>query len=427
MVGSQEGRGGRPRVLVGNLSAPEIDRLAAALCQQGVLDAYVRRYVNRQRPLERLLERMPLLAGPYRRTLGRRRLPLGLEGARVLEAGVLRDWAFALASRAPVALRQRARAWMQRLLVDTERAISQRTAGLVGGATHVVASYGTALDAFRAAGPATVKVLNYPIAHHQYQFDCYAEERALNPAFAGMLPTFDWPAGYQARLEAEIALADRILVGSRFVQHSFTAQGIEAARLYVEPYGVDGSRFGPPPAGAGPVPGGLRVLYVGQIGQRKGISYLLEGYRQFQGPGTDLLLVGGMVGDPAPLGAYAGGFRHRPFVPQAELPAIYHGADVFVFPTLIEGMPLVVVEAMACGLPVICTDRGPDDLVRDGVEGFIVPIRDPRAIAERLERLRADPALRARMSRAALVRAAEFTWARYCAGALAVVLQEADT
>lgn len=426
MAASRQGSGKPPRVVVGNLSAPELDRLAAALCQAGVLETYVRRYVNRRRPLERLLERIPWLSGPYRRTLGRRRLPAGLDGARVVEAGVLRDWAFALASRAPKGWRHRFRGFMQGLLVNTEIAISREAAGRVEGASHVVASYGTALDAFRAAGPGRVKVLNYPIAHHQYQFDCYAEERALNPDFAGMLPSFDWPAGYQARLEAEIALADRILVGSRFVQRSFTAQGIEASRIHVEPYGVDTSRFGPAPA-AGLRRDSFRALYVGQIGQRKGVSYLLEAWRRFHGPGTELLLVGGVVGDPAPLDARAGLFRHQPFVPQAELPGLYHSADVFVFPTLIEGMGLVVVEAMACGLPVICTDRGPDDLVRDGVEGFIVPIRDPGAIAERLERLRADPDLRARMSRAALARAQEFTWARYCAGALAVVLQEADT
>jgi glycosyltransferase involved in cell wall biosynthesis len=321
-----------------------------------------------------------------------------------------------------VGLRQRLRGSMQALLVATEAAISRRAARIVPGATHVVASYGTALDAFRAAGPGTVKVLNYPIAHHQYQFDCYAEERALNPAFAGMLPTFDWPPGYQERLEAEIALADRILVGSRFVRDSFTAQGIAIERLCVEPYGVDTSRFGPPPAGRSHDT--FRALYVGQIGQRKGISYLLEAWRRFRGPDTELLLVGGAVGDPAPLRAYEGIYRYRPSVPQVELPGIYHSADVFVFPTLIEGMPLVVVEAMACGLPVICTDRGPDDLVRDGVEGFIVPIRSPEAIAEKLTLLRGDPALRERMSRAALARAAEFNWARYCAGALASVIGE---
>ena len=77
-------------------------------------------------------------------------------------------------------------------------------------------------------------------------------------------------------------------------------------------------------------------------------------------------------------------------------------------------MPLVVAEAMACGLPVIATANGPDELVRDGVDGFIVPMRDSGAITEKLELLRANPELRRQMGASAAARAREFTWAVYC-------------
>ena len=69
---------------------------------------------------------------------------------------------------------------------------------------------------------------------------------------------------------------------------------------------------------------------------------------------------------------------------------MYRAADVFVFPTLVEGLGLVVLEAMACGLPVIVTSRGPDEVVRDGVDGYVVPAGDSTAIIEALERLYAD-------------------------------------
>jgi glycosyltransferase involved in cell wall biosynthesis len=68
---------------------------------------------------------------------------------------------------------------------------------------------------------------------------------------------------------------------------------------------------------------------------------------------------------------------------------------------------------MASGLPVICTTHGPGDLVRDGIDGFTVPIRDPEAIARRLEELRADPALGAWMGRNARARALAFSWDAY--------------
>jgi glycosyltransferase involved in cell wall biosynthesis len=84
-----------------------------------------------------------------------------------------------------------------------------------------------------------------------------------------------------------------------------------------------------------------------------------------------------------------------------------------VFPTLLDGMGLVVLEAMASGLPVITTPNGPGDLVRDGVDGFVVPIRDVDAIIEKLEFLRTHPEERLRMGQNAQERAKEFTWESY--------------
>jgi glycosyltransferase involved in cell wall biosynthesis len=90
-------------------------------------------------------------------------------------------------------------------------------------------------------------------------------------------------------------------------------------------------------------------------------------------------------------------------VPQSQLLDLYGQADVFVMASVEEGLAMVIPQALACGLPVICTTHsGGDDLVRDGVNGFVVPIRDPHALAERLAALRDDPDLLSRMKRAAV-------------------------
>ena len=81
-----------------------------------------------------------------------------------------------------------------------------------------------------------------------------------------------------------------------------------------------------------------------------------------------------------------------------------------------------MLEAMASGLPVITTSHGPGDIVRDRVDGFIVPIRDPEAIVNTIEYLRANPEIRAEMGRSARARALEFTWKAYCEKAAQVVL-----
>jgi glycosyltransferase involved in cell wall biosynthesis len=90
----------------------------------------------------------------------------------------------------------------------------------------------------------------------------------------------------------------------------------------------------------------------------------------------------------------------------------YAWADVFLLPTICEGSATACYEALAVGLPVVTTPNA-GSVVRDGVDGFVVPIRESEAIVERLERLAEDRDLVDRMSTDALVRASEFTLAKY--------------
>jgi glycosyltransferase involved in cell wall biosynthesis len=83
-----------------------------------------------------------------------------------------------------------------------------------------------------------------------------------------------------------------------------------------------------------------------------------------------------------------------------------------VFPSLCEGSATVTYEALAAGLPVITTPHA-GSVVRDGREGFVVPIRDVDALAARIDLLAGDPELVAQMSRAARQRSREFSWPRY--------------
>jgi glycosyltransferase involved in cell wall biosynthesis len=90
----------------------------------------------------------------------------------------------------------------------------------------------------------------------------------------------------------------------------------------------------------------------------------------------------------------------------------YQRADVFVFPSIEEGSALVTYEALAYGLPVVTTFNA-GSVVEEGEEGFIVPIRDPNALAERLEVLFKDESLRKKMSEKASAKAKVYTWERY--------------
>jgi glycosyltransferase involved in cell wall biosynthesis len=398
--------------LVVNFNAPELNALADALGRAGELCRLVRPFVNRDRWSERALRALPYVGSRWDSTFGRRRLQSAEALARTTEAGVLEDFLAAAIARAgflePARRARAIHALHERLRV----AIGDVATRYVGRAESVVAYPGFAEPAFRSAEAAAgrpTRIVSYPIAHHRFHLRERDEEAERVPEFASSWPALShFTSEYLGQLDREIELADHVVVGSRFVAETFAAEGVPARRLRIVPYGVDLGVFDRPRLEASDRP--FTAVFAGQIGQRKGLSYLLEGYRRFARAGTRLVLVGSIVGPDAPLHPYRDCFEHVPHLTRPGLAAQFSASDVFVFPTLLEGMPLVVVEAMACGLPVIATARGPDEVVRDGIDGFIVPPRDPEAIASCLDRLHRDPSLRARMGAAARERSRDFSW-----------------
>ena len=216
----------------------------------------------------------------------------------------------------------------------------------------------------------------------------------------------------------EYAEADLITVSSTFAYQSFVEQGVPAEKLVINPEGVNLSRFQP----ATKDDDVFRVLYVGQLSLRKGLPYLLEAFASLRLPRFELALIGGVTDQAVRpfLAKHEGGFRYLGPVLNAKLASYYSQASVFVLPSVEDGFGLVVAEAMACGLPVVATtNTGAPDLITDGVEGFIVPIRDPLSLREKVLRLYEDPVLREEMSASALRRAQSLGgWKSYADRAL---------
>ncbi|MGO9464343.1 MAG: glycosyltransferase family 4 protein [Isosphaeraceae bacterium] len=221
---------------------------------------------------------------------------------------------------------------------------------------------------------------------------------------------------HRRRLQ-DIELADRVLVPSEHIANTLARQGMPRDRILVIPYAADCRRFRPVSRAE---QSSCTFLFAGGITQRKGIKYLLEAWLRIRRSGWTLQLLGPLPRAASPLAPYLDLVEPLGRVSHAEMPERMAAADVFVFPSLFEGSAVVTYEALACGLPSVVTP-GAGSVVRDGVEGFIVPPRDVDALAERMERLGCDPALRARMARAARARALEFDWPRYHASLITVV------
>lgn len=226
------------------------------------------------------------------------------------------------------------------------------------------------------------------------------EHRRFGMPFAGVDPRII------DREEAEYAAADLITVPSGFVRDTFVARGVPSAKVEVLSYGVDLDRFR---RVGSPATGRMDLLFVGGVSLRKGVPSLLQAYRALRHPAKSLTIAG--VAEPA-LVARLGelkllddGVRLIGQVPQPELKGLMSRSHALVLPSIEEGLAMVMAQALACGCPVVATENtGAADLFSDGVEGFIVAAQRDDLLTERLQALADDPALRARMSAAALER-----------------------
>jgi glycosyltransferase involved in cell wall biosynthesis len=240
-----------------------------------------------------------------------------------------------------------------------------------------------------------------------------------------------WSGKDFRRLEAESTMADLIIVASTFTRNSLIENAIDPKRIVVVPYGTDDGRFdhgyfkGEPPPPKRKRTGSLRVIFVGQMGQRKGVRDLLSACDLFGWNRCELRICGrGFDLDPAALRIGSQSITIRRNLSNDDLAQEYRSADVMVLPSVLEGFGLVLLEAISFGVPVIATtNSGAPDIIQNEREGFIVPIRSPEAIASYLDLLWREPERRTRMSEAALCTSATLTWAQFRRGVSGAVRQ----
>ncbi|MGH6859949.1 MAG: glycosyltransferase family 4 protein [Phyllobacterium sp.] len=276
-------------------------------------------------------------------------------------------------------------------------------------AAGLYAFSGDALEQMRAAKQQGMwTAVEQMIAPRDVVEELLVGEQKSFPHWAASHADDPFVDAFANRERAEWALADIIVCPSEFVRRNVVERGGRAERCVVVPYGID-PKF--PPAGGMRAQGPLRVLTVGEVGRRKGSPYIVEAARSL-GRSAEFRMAG-----PTNLSAdvKAELSRHvalRGIVPRAEMAREYAWADVFLLPSICEGSATAIYEALGAGLPVICTENA-GSVVRNGIDGFIVPIRDSEAIARALSTFIANPGLRLAMAESAVERAAEFTVKRY--------------
>ena len=182
--------------------------------------------------------------------------------------------------------------------------------------------------------------------------------------------------------------ADYIAVPSYFVKDSFIAQGMPEERLFMNPYGANASFYSR--LSLIKADNIFRIVYLGTLSIRKGLIYFFEAIKQLRIPpkAFEVLLIGSIAPEMEEMVEKykQDNWRIIGHIDHYQLPAILGTCDIGVQPSLEEGLSMVIPQMMACGVPVIVTpNTGGQNIIDDGKNGFVVPIRDPQAIADKLQ------------------------------------------
>lgn len=278
-----------------------------------------------------------------------------------------------------------------------------------------------ALESLRAARQTGASALyELPIGHWRTMHRIMQEEAEREPEWAVTLDGLKDSREKLDRKDQELELAHTVIVPSPFVRDTLIgAPGDAFAKAQVVRYGAPPVTESEPPKRE---PMRLRALFVGQLGARKGVHYLL---RAFANSSSSLTLIGPRRDGCEALDLGLAAHRYLPPMPHSEVLEEMRRHDVLVFPSLFEGQAQVMLEAMSQGLPVIATpNAGAEGIVVDGQNGFLVAPRSVDAIIESVEKLRADPEMLDGMSVEALATAKRCSWAEYRRALVATVQPE---
>lgn len=206
-----------------------------------------------------------------------------------------------------------------------------------------------------------------------------------------------------------------IALSSSVAKKSLESHGIPSCKIQVVPLGVDSNHFKPQKR----VDDKFRVLFVGNGTLIKGVPYLLDAWKRLSLKNAELIICG--VQNRKILARYKKDvdFKAPGFV---EAINYYKKASIFVLPSLSDAFSRAVLEAMACGLPVIISDGvGAMDIITNGEEGFVVPVKDVNALSERINYLYCNQEQIVDMGRNARKTAKKYTWERYGASIVDVI------
>ncbi|MGA8596738.1 MAG: glycosyltransferase family 4 protein [Bryobacteraceae bacterium] len=411
------------KVVVVHSGARDAYQVARALAESGRLDSLVTDlFWHAGSGMARRVEQA--LPEPLRRQLRARSEPaIPARSVRLCAMAGLITLLVDKSKRAPAAWKRATARWTDRKLGETAgRLATTRGAALLSYSyyghsafTHFASSRPGMLFQLHPHPASMRKILRAELEKHP---DCAL---SLLQEWELAVPEADFE-----RLVAEPGMAGAWLAASAFTKSTLIENGIPAERIQVVPYGVNLERYRPAPRPRS-MDGALKLLFVGRINQRKGVKYLLEMLRRLPRKHVELTICGRVLDDLKIFEPFRSQVTIRPSVSPAELVEAYQTSDLFVFPSVAEGFAHVLLESLACGLPVLSTTAtAAPDLVTEGIDGFVVEPGSADPLVERLEWALSHRSELQGMKEMARRKAERFTWERFRRGVVDFVSRYSD-
>lgn len=310
---------------------------------------------------------------------------------------------------------------------DLDRVVAGRLKEMARkeGIKGVYAYEDAALQTFGVARDLGIKCFyDLPIAYWQTVQKLLAEEALRLPNWE---PTLGGTRDSKEKLERktkEAMLADAIICPSKFVLDSLPESFRANKTCLIAEFGTPEIAV---PERSYNNHAKLRVLFAGSMGQRKGLADLFQAMKLLKRADVELVVMGSPIASMDFYRSEYADFVYEPTRPHHEVLRLMQTCDVFVLPSIVEGRALVQQEAMLCGLPLIVTaNAGGDDLIVEGKTGFLVPIRSPQAIAEKINWCADNKSQLPEMGRQARAKAISLTWDRYRQIVMPVIMSIAE-
>jgi glycosyltransferase involved in cell wall biosynthesis len=260
-----------------------------------------------------------------------------------------------------------------------------------GNASIVYGFDGSCLELFEYAKSQGLRcILDQTVAERSLIHDLLLEEEKLWSGWSKYpFQVYEGDLKLVQRQQREQILADKIICGSSFVKDSLINKGIKEDKIFVVPLGRSQQTqiFNLLDNNLSKKHNELRILFAGSVGLRKGIQYLLQALRKLKGEiFFTCKVAGGLEIKAEKIKEFSDVAEFLGRVPRSEMKELYAWANVFVLPSICEGSAMVTYEALSWRLPIITT-YNTGSIVRDNIDGFIVPIRDSKAIIDKLRYL----------------------------------------